>query len=287
MEKNIENFFIKEDIINKMTLFASIFNIKIANYQYVVTSDKRKIIFYNENNNCIGYIMVDVENINNELLYDLDNLKIELFTNLGKVIGNYSPHTSLLSYILLFNNDDLYNKLIGNIKFSKSLSQIYDGFSASLEAFNDASSLFRINFNYFDINGIFSIIKHFPSYEKLEYDIWNGIKINYLSNSKKAKIIINKGENNSYEEIAECEFEDKKVLIPLEHHDYSLGTSIWQKAGIMEIKPIVESISVYCPQLKEFIWEARDLFTIQTMDGLTICNNKKGKKKKIIFSFFA
>ena len=239
MEKNIENFFIKEDIINKMTLFASIFNIKIANYQYVVTSDKRKIIFYNENNNCIGYIMVDVENINNELLYDLDNLKIELFTNLGKVIGNYSRHTSLLSYILLFNNDDLYNKLIGNIKFSKSLSQIYDGFSASLEAFNDASSLFRINFNY-------------------------------LSNSKKAKIIINKGENNSYEEIAECEFEDKKVLIPLEHHDYSLGTSIWQKAGIMEIKPIVESISVYCPQLKEFIWEARDLFTIQTMDGLTI-----------------
>ncbi len=273
MEKEIINLFMKEDIVNKIILLANIFNINVTNYQYVIDNNKRKVVFYDQDNNYIGHIEVDSEKISDEIIYDLDNFKIELLTDLGKVIGNYSPHTSLLSYILLFNKDSLYNKLMGNIKFSNhnnAFSQIYDGISASLEAFNDEASLFRVNFNYFDINGIFSIIKHYPTYEKLEYDIWNGIKIKYQNNDRKCKIVVGRGKDNNFEDAAECNFDDNLVVIPLEHYNPLLGTSIWQNAGLIDIESIINALNTYFPNVKEFILEAKDLFTVQTLTGETI-----------------
>ncbi len=273
MEKNIENLIKTEDIFNKMILFAKMFNIDIVNYQYEETNNKRQINFYDQDNNYVGSLYIDVEVYNNEILYNLDNFKIELLTDLGKVSGTYSPHTSLLSYILLFNQNDLYNKLAGDLKFNshnKTFSQVYSGISASIEAYNNDNSLFRVNFNYFDINGIFAIIKNFPHYEKLEFDIWNGIKINYQKNNKRANINVNRGKDNTYEDVAECNFDDKVILVPLKVQTPSVGSSIWQNAGSIDIEPIIESIAIHCKDLEEFIFEAKDLFTIQTLNGKTI-----------------
>ena len=49
-----------------------------------------------------------------------------------------------------------------------------------------------------------------------------------------------------------------------------LGTSIWQNAGLIDIESIINALNTYFPNVKEFILEAKDLFTVQTLTGETI-----------------
>lgn len=277
VEEQLINFFVKEDINDKFTTLASVFSITVTHYEYVALENERRINYYHDDE-YVGSVSLEVEQLNDELIFKKDSLKVKLITELGEVLGNYSPHTSLFTYLIPFNNNSPYDKLMGYLQFddkNKNNNHIYNGVSAAIEAYNDNNVLCRVNFNYFDINGIFSIIKNYPNLKRVEYDIWNGIKINYKDGTNLTQINLPRekstnGANNNYATLAECEFNGTKYLVPIPPIKPEIGTNAWQNAGMLDIHPLIEALELFSKDALEFIFETKDLFTICPLSGKTI-----------------
>lgn len=161
MEQFAFREFMKNEVVQKIIIFADAFNLTIDGWRPANTDEHPyRINFYNKGM-LVGYIDITTYDVGSSR-YTTSDMPFTLFTPMGKIEGQYNSHFELFEYDIQ-NRKDAFEKIDGLFKIEGDrIYNINDGeysISSTLKLTNLKGERIRVNFNRIASNYEVEIVK--------------------------------------------------------------------------------------------------------------------------------